>query len=239
MVTKEGRGSGTMQEVSNRSDLAIFAEKYRLDEKFPDRAMERMKLVRVEKGEFLCLPGRTLHNLALLVSGKLKISKTLSNGKSLLLRFNQPLSVIGDVELVTGRPVTTYVEAMTESFVVTVDFSALREECMEDISFLTFLLQAVSSKLYTSSNSTSINMLATVNVRLASYLLSNSGSDVSEELYTPKLTDLAELLGTSYRHLNRVIRDFCDADLIERGNGRFLIKDRNRLQGLANGNIYE
>ena len=134
MVAKEGRGSGTMQEVSSRSDLAIFAEKYRLDE--TGRARERMKLVKVEKGEFLCLPGRTLHNLTLLVSGKLKISKTLSNKKSLLLRFNQPLSVIGNVELVTGRPVTTYVEAMTESFVVTVDFSVLREECMEDIFVL-------------------------------------------------------------------------------------------------------
>jgi CRP-like cAMP-binding protein len=82
-----------------------------------------------------------------------------------------------------------------------------------------------------------------VEVRLASYLLSvtqdENDSLFSGQLSTTRLTDIANLIGTSYRHLNRVIRQFCSNGLIERGKGFILIKDREALKTLAGGNIYE
>jgi uncharacterized protein (DUF488 family) len=58
-------------------------------------------------------------------------------------------------------------------------------------------------------------------------------------LSTTSLTDTANLIGTSYRHLNRVIRQFCSDGLVERSKGFILIKDREALKTLAGGNIYE
>lgn len=61
----------------------------------------------------------------------------------------------------------------------------------------------------------------------------------SDELRTSKLTEVAELLGTSYRHLNRVIRRLCFERIIERNKGALFIKDREKIKELASGNIYE
>lgn len=81
-----------------------------------------------------------------------------------------------------------------------------------------------------------------VEVRLASYLLSVS-FDKSDSLFDGQIRisikDAANLIGTSYRHLNRVIGQFCTEGLIERNKGFILVKDREGLSTLANHNIYE
>jgi CRP-like cAMP-binding protein len=82
-----------------------------------------------------------------------------------------------------------------------------------------------------------------VEVRLASYLLSvsfdESNSAFHEELRASSLVDVANLIGTSYRHLNRVIRKMIEEGLVERAKGYIVIKDRKGLSELAGHNIYE
>jgi CRP-like cAMP-binding protein len=72
-----------------------------------------------------------------------------------------------------------------------------------------------------------------VEVRLATYLLSVS------QLSTSSLTDAAQLIGTSYRHLNRVIQKFCAEGLIARKKEFIIIMDREGLSALASNNIYK
>ncbi|MCH1624219.1 helix-turn-helix domain-containing protein [Ferdinandcohnia quinoae] len=80
-------------------------------------------------------------------------------------------------------------------------------------------------------------------VRLASYLLSLSteeeGNIYYKEMRTSNLTEVAEIIGTSYRHLNRVIKKLVLEGLIERKKGSLYIKDLQRLRERANGHIYE
>ncbi|MEW9702227.1 Crp/Fnr family transcriptional regulator [Paenibacillus sp. SI8] len=82
-----------------------------------------------------------------------------------------------------------------------------------------------------------------VEVRLASYLLSVSFDEsdcrFQGQFNTATLRDVANLIGTSYRHLNRVIQLFCKEGLIARNRGFILVKDRDGLRALANHNIYE
>ncbi|MNI98592.1 DNA-binding transcriptional activator YeiL [compost metagenome] len=51
--------------------------------------------------------------------------------------------------------------------------------------------------------------------------------------------DAANFIGTSYRHVNRVIRQFCAAGLVERSKGSIVVKDTEGLRALAGYNIYE
>jgi CRP-like cAMP-binding protein len=81
-----------------------------------------------------------------------------------------------------------------------------------------------------------------VDVRLASYVLAVSFAE-SDLLFKSQISvsikDAANLIGTSYRHLNRVITQFCQAGLIGRNKGSILVKDREGLRELAGDNIYE
>lgn len=102
---------------------------------------------------------------------------------------------------------------------------------------LTFLLKGITNKFYTKSNDLSFHLLYPVEVRLASYLLSVLTGDNSSSAL--RLTDAASLIGTSYRHINRVIQQFCEKGLIERRRGKITILDREGLLEIAERNIYE
>jgi CRP-like cAMP-binding protein len=105
------------------------------------------------------------------------------------------------------------------------------------------MLETMAGKFYQMANAMSFNLMHPVEVRLASYLLSVSLDEVDAPLDDAKraipLTDTANLIGTSYRHLNRVIRQFGAEGLIERHRGGIRVKDRERLSALAGRNIYE
>ncbi|GED58877.1 helix-turn-helix domain-containing protein [Brevibacillus formosus] len=104
---------------------------------------------------------------------------------------------------------------------------------------LQFLLQIITHKFCVKSNTLSINLLYPVEVRFARYLLSvpieEWDSANKEQISTSNLLDAANMIGTSYRHLNRVIQQFCKEGLIERANGFLLIKDKEGLTKVASG----
>lgn len=97
--------------------------------------------------------------------------------------------------------------------------------------------------MYTLGQTSAMNVLYPVENRFASYLMSlfadNTGAQRVEEIRTSTLTETADLLGTSYRHLNRVVRRLIEDGIIERRNGRLIVRDEERLARLANGNLYD
>lgn len=232
-----------MKELHDRALLHTLVQNSPLHEIFDAATISQMRLYQAEKGDILCAKGDQLHQMHFILEGKIKIYTTLPNGKSLLLRFNNPLAIIGDVEFVTQYEARNTVEFVHRSLSVALPFKVLQENYRNHAPFLQFILHRISHKLYTSSNSTSLNLLYPVENRFASYLLSTLSTDpsstASQELKTSKLTEVAELLGTSYRHLNRVIRNLCATAVIERKKGALMIKDRDKISELASGNIYE
>lgn len=232
-----------MRELVNQDQIIQYVKKYKLDEIFKSPIIQEMKLFQFDDGEIVCNNGQKLDRLYILVEGKLKISIILPNGKSLLLRFNNPLALIGDVEFINNSEVRSNVETVNKSILIGINNKLLHETQSNNPDFLKFLLKNVSYKLYTFSNSSSLNLLFPVENRFASYLastlLDDSESSFANEIKSSKLTEIAELLGTSYRHLNRVVNKFCKEEIIERKKGSLLVKNIEKLKLLSNGSIYE
>jgi CRP/FNR family transcriptional regulator, putaive post-exponential-phase nitrogen-starvation regulator len=232
-----------MKELIDKETLNKFISKYHLDEIFENSIVKEMKLFQLNSGDIVCRNGDRLDRLFILVEGKLKISISLPNGKSLLLRFNNPMALIGDVEFINNSAVRSNVEAVNKSLLIGISNALLHETQSNNPKFLKFLLKNVSYKLYTFSNSSSINLLFPVENRFASYLVSTLIDDdisfFAHEMQTSKLTEIAELLGTSYRHLNRVVNKFSKDGIIERKKGSLHVKNLAKLKLLANGSIYE
>lgn len=188
-------------------------------------------------GERICTQGEQASRLFVLIEGKLKISTTSPEGKRLVLSFKHPLDLIGDIEYVQRTNLMNTVEAVTPVTVLGIPYDALAKHGSDDPVLLQFLLETITQKFFLKSNSLSFNLLYPVEVRLASYLLSMTPSgEVLEEM---ALSDVADLIGTSYRHLNRVLRDFEQDGVIERRRGSVRLLDRSALQTRAGNNIYE
>lgn len=201
-----------------------------------------LELYKFEQGELICSQGDFPQNLFVLVEGKIKIYTTSAEGKTLILTFKTPLEVIGDIEYVRGIDIINTVEAVSPVIMIGVPYRWLKKYGVDHTPLLHFLLDIVTKKLTAKSTSLSFNLLYSVEMRLASYLLSVS-SDGSDLLDADQLSigikDAANLIGTSYRHLNRVAAEFCKEGLVERRKGLIMVKDREGLRKIAGHSIYE
>ncbi|MDN4074080.1 Crp/Fnr family transcriptional regulator [Fictibacillus terranigra] len=232
-----------MKEIKNREQLNSFMRAYKIDCLFNPQLMPHLKLYQFNRGENICSQGEPSEYLYVLVKGKVKVFTTSPEGKTLILSFKTPLELIGDIEYVRGTDTVNTVEAVSPVTMIGVHQRWLKKYASEDSAFLQFLLKIITDKFYVKSNSLRFNLLYPVEVRLASYLLSVS-FDESNSLLTGQhsagsLKDAANLIGTSYRHMNRVIRQFCNEGLVDRNSKGILVKDREGLRRLANDNIYE
>ncbi|WP_422656955.1 Crp/Fnr family transcriptional regulator [Paenibacillus sp. EC2-1] len=227
----------------DRDRLESYLRAYQLEHIFTEEWLPHVSLSYFNQGELICSQGQPASMLYILVKGKVKIYTTSAQGKALILSFKKPLEVIGDIEYVQGYDMINTVEAVSSVETIGIHHHLLNKFGKEHAPFLQFLLEIVTKKFYIKSNFLSFNLMHPVEVRLASYLMSISYDDsdalIKGEVSTPSLVDAANLIGTSYRHLNRVIQKFCEEGLIERRKGFIQILDRDGLSERAENNIYE
>jgi len=122
-----------------------------------------------------------------------------------------------------------------------IPFDVLRKH-NRTIEFTEHLLRGVSEKLFIEANASSNHLMSTLEERLAGYLvsLSESGNELfQDEMSQLKRKEVAEWLGTSYRHLNRTLQAFADEGLVEKTRTQVTILDATRLKERANGMLYE
>ncbi|MFD9628982.1 Crp/Fnr family transcriptional regulator [Peribacillus muralis] len=226
-----------MKELNDTDLLESFVKEYKLNEIFESEVIKELKIFELDKGEVLCTNRDNLDQLFMLVKGKLKVSTLLPNGNSLLLRFNNPLVLIGDVEFVLRTEMNNHIETVNKSILIGINYKLLQGEYSNNPAFLKFLLGNVSRRLYAFSNATSLNLLLPVENRFLSYLVctlfDENTSSFAKEFETSRLTEVAELLGTSYRHLNRIVKKFITERIIERRKGRLYVRNVDKLKDLA------
>ncbi|RWZ58146.1 cyclic nucleotide-binding domain-containing protein [Halobacillus fulvus] len=232
-----------MKVVQDSERLQKYADQYGLEKVFTEASKRKMNLWKFEKGDILCSRGEQLDHMYFLVSGKVKIFTVSPEGKALIVRFKTPFAIIGDVEYVKGTELFHTVEAVNEGYMISLSFQDLRNYEDSHVPFLHFLLDVVTHKFYTESQATTLNMLYPVDVRLASYLLSltDDGKEslYHKEMHTSTLQEIAEVIGTSYRHLNRILLSFHERGIIRREKGAIEILNLELLRERAKGNIYE
>ena len=232
-----------MKKLSNNTLLNFYIEKYELNNILNKEIINYIDLFSFINGEFICSKDNNLNYMFFLVDGKVKTYTLHDNGKSLLLRFSKPFSIFGDVELLTNYNVSCNVESLGESKLLGIKMSILQKYACNDTRFLKFIIKNLSNKLYSTSNSVSINLLYPLESRLASYLLSiaYNKENIKDniEINIHKSTEIAPLLGTSYRHLNRIIAKLVSNEIIYKNKESIIIKDIEKLKELSQGNIYE
>lgn len=229
-----------MMETVDQHQIDAYIHTYQLKNIFNKEIRSHFSLYTFERGERICDQGSPAKQLFVLVKGKVKIYTTSIEGKTLILSFKTPIELIGDIEYVHGGSLINTVEAVSTVQLIGIPYTALRKYGGEDPALLQFLLKIITNKFYVKSNSLSFNIMHSVEVRLASYLLSVTGEgNLKEQDRRVNLMDTSNLIGTSYRHLNRIIKKFCEKGLIERNDGCLLVKDRKGLETLVGQNIYE
>ncbi|HEX2619583.1 MAG TPA: Crp/Fnr family transcriptional regulator [Phototrophicaceae bacterium] len=169
--------------------------------------------------------------LYFLVTGKVQVTYYHLNGKESILALLTPLALIGDLELFTQMDIETTVLTAEASTLLGIEKAFALRYGYDDSRFLRFVIQNLTAKLYGSSHIQIQQSLPLIS-RIAVYLLSQpvmSGEVVTLE----SVAHLAGLMGTTNRHLNRVVRQLVIEGLITRQKNRVRILNRVGLMKYA------
>ena len=223
-----------MKYISDTTLIQSYIKKYNLDNWFDKLETNDMKIIRYNRGEYLARSGEPLDHFMFFVRGRAKIYTVMENGKSYLLSFYEPMQVIGDVELMNDPKMgcNCHVEALVECDCLAIPMELMVDKFFEDTSFLRAVAKSLAIKTFQESMASSVNLLYTLESRLAAYILALA-VDKSEVVLDESYSDMADLLGTSYRHLARVMNKFVEDGLIEKNKKAILILDHDSLQDHA------
>jgi CRP-like cAMP-binding protein len=227
------------QIIDNDKLLQYYIEKYDLEIIDDLGIKSQLELVEFNKDEYIYQMTEPVDYFYFFVEGKAKVYTMMENGKRLLLRFYRPLMVIGDLEFSNNgiNHASTNIKTLSEVHCIRVSMSVLRQKYKEDAQFIKFINKSLAEKLESLSIASSINLLYPLENRLASYLMYLYSGE-KEEIVIDQLGDIAELLGTSYRHLLRIFKLFSNRGFINRQRNKITVIDEDSLQKLA-GNLYQ
>lgn len=217
--------------------MQTYIEQFQLQEVMHAPLRQSLLLATYEKGAIIIQQGEQPQYVYFLVEGRVKVFASSDEGKKLILAFNRPFSVIGDIEFFQRAPYLNTVEAITDVTMLKLPLLIVQQYGMQHLPFMTFILDTLTRKFYINANASRFNLMYSVEVRLASYLLSMTTQGETVSIH--HLRDAADLIGTSYRHLNRIIGQLCAEGYIERKDRAIRILDRASLYELAKQNIYE
>ncbi|PEM26501.1 hypothetical protein CN598_22965 [Bacillus wiedmannii] len=230
--------------MENRSDLIIhYLKTNKMLEIFSEIDTAYFQVNHFEKGELICNIDVAMDRLYFVVKGKVKVYTITPEGKKLILRFINPLAVVGDIELIQNSKAHNVVEACSDVIAISISHAVIRNKLLHDPIFMNFLLENIANTLKISTRFTALNLLYPVEVRVASYLLSistdSNGNMYKKDLDATSISSIADFIGVSYRHVIRVLQKFYKEKLIEKRNGVIVIKDFFKMKEVAKDNIYE
>ena len=135
--------------------------------------------------------------------------------------------MIGEVELLNHCEVANTIIAIGEVICMKVNLQLHQKALMDDHFFIQYIAASMAKKLYASDYTNSLNTNYPVENRVASYLMGMEKEGYIEE----NMADVAELLGCSYRQLQRILKDFLDQNyLIKVKRGLYKINNRKALE---------
>ena len=200
-----------------------------LEQVFSASYLSQLQKVTFQKNDYICTQGQAITELTYILSGKVKIVRSLFNGKEHILEtLNQP-QILGDVELMTNQPAGSSVIALEEVQAVQLPLNN-KEALLKDPVFLYQIGRNLAMALHKQGITASTNASYSVKERLATHILKSE----EENIFQLSPSILASRFGTSYRHVQRVIKQFIDQGIIEKEAFKtYRILERQTLEKLA------
>lgn len=230
-----------MKKIEDPFIIEKYYNELNMQEIFINDVTKHMKLLKFDKYEYLSREEEDLEYLLFFIQGKAKVFKTLPNGRSLLLAFYNSIRVIGDIEIVKNKSATSTIQALSTCYCLAIPMKKARLELTNDRKFLKFTCESLAEKLAAVSMNSSINLLYPLENRLASYINEFLTNDEDSNIYIDfdeNLVNIAELLGSSYRHLLRTLNTLSKKGVLEKEDGKYKVINKVLLEELA-GDLYQ
>jgi CRP/FNR family transcriptional regulator len=191
------------------------------------------------QGAVLFVEGQPPRGVYMICSGRVKMSTTSRDGKTLILRIAEPGEVLGLHATVAGKPYELTAEALQPcqlDFIRRDDFLRLLQHhadaCLNAAQHLSKNCQSAYEMIR------SLGLSHSVSEKLARLLLEwSSDGDETEEGIRIKVSltheEIAQLIGTSRETVTRVLGEFRQKKLAQLRGSTLLILDKPALERMV------
>ena len=219
------------KEKTTGKTIDYYTDKYSLKNILNSVLIENMKMYRFESYKTIFPEQKEIPMFYLLVEGELRCAHYNANGTLAVVAISKPLTALGDVEILNNNPASTAVMTTAPSVLLGIPMDKVRKHGLEDPVFLRFIIEQLVDKLYFST-SLILGHILPVKSRFALYIMTRPESGSSNVIILPEKEVLASMLGTSVRHLNRVLKELASEEAIGTGYPGIRIKDKKLLNSL-------
>lgn len=192
------------------------------------------------KGATLFVEGQVPRGVFILCSGRVKLSTTSADGKTLIVRIADQGEVLGLPASVTGNPyelTAEVIEPTQANFIARQDFlNFLREHGEVGLRVAQQLGETYHSAI---AEMRTIGLSHSVGEKLARFLLDLSAGHDGEEgdiRVTLTLTheEIAQMIGASRETVTRLFGEFKKKQLLQVNGSTLIIKNKAGLEGVLN-----
>lgn len=178
------------------------------------------QLIKYEKHELLCAPGRPLTNLLFLVKGSVRVYGLREDGSSFSVSRGVGQTTLGNLEFVRHDLPVFYTDAVEEVLCVALPIEKNRPALEQDRVFLRFVMDDMA------------------NMILMFTLIGSAGQPIEEKVLTflrdiqpdhtlHGINDGLAQLHCSRRQLQRVVKKLCGDGVLEKiGKGKYRLLER-------------
>jgi len=190
------------------------------------------------KGAILFVEGQSPRGVFILCSGRVKLSTTSADGRTLILRISEPGEVLGLPATVTGKPyelTADVIEPTQANFISRTDFLVfLREHGEAALRVAQQLGETYHSAIAEMRN---IGLSHSAAEKLSRFLLDLSrdhGEENGEIRLTLTLTheEISQMIGASRETVTRLFADFKRKEFLQVRGSTLIIKNRLGLESV-------
>lgn len=222
----------TRKSSSLQAHIDQYIAQYQLADSLNVDLLRCLHLFRLEEERDIPINDPDIQRLYFLVSGSVYVSYDHLDGTRSSIGTMSPLALIGELDLFVVDPnlrlsITT-AEASTFLYI---EREFVLRYGSNDPRFLRLVIQNLSTKLIRSTLILRHNVLP-LSGQLAALLLTQS-TPTNNKVHFQSKSYLAELVGTTTRHLNRILNDFVHEGLIRISDNDIEICNREALTQYA------
>jgi len=203
-----------------------YVRKFDMGSFLNPRLLEYLKPFHYDSYKTVIFEQSRIRYLYFLVEGQLRCAHYHPNGTLAVVALSNPLSAMGDVEILSNDFSSTAVITIRPSILLGIPMTKIQKHGLDDPAFLRFIINQLAAKL---NDSTSLRLgnLLPVKCRFALYIMAKPESGDGQIVILPEKETLASMLGTSLRHLNRVMHELIGEGAI--GEGYPGVRIRNEM----------
>ena len=209
----------------------------------PPAALQRLSVITsassYPKGATLFVEGQTARGVFILCNGRVKLSTSSIDGKTLIVRIADPGEVLGLPATITGKPYelsADAVEPVQANFISRTDFlNFLRDHGEAALRVAQQLGETYHAAI---AEMRSIGLAHSAGEKLARFLLDwcashGNGKEETSAKLTLTHEEIAQMIGASRETVTRLFTDFKKKQLLQVKGSTLILSNKEALEHLA------